>query len=180
MIEDPSVVIEFWREAGPEKWFVKDLEFDAEIARQFGDAHELAAVGGFDDWAATPDGALALILILDQFSRNLHRDSNLAFAQDARCLKITRKVLEAGFDRDMPDDLRSFAYMPLMHSENLEDQELCIEKMREIGNDGGVDYGIIHRDIIKEFGRFPHRNAVLGRETTRKEQKFLDSGGFAG
>lgn len=180
MINQPQDILDFWEEAGPKKWFAKDAEFDATIATRFKDTHELAAQGGYDDWADDPDGALALIIVLDQFSRNLFRKSPAAFTQDEKCLRVTHKVIDEGLDKKMREDLRVFAYMPLMHSERLEDQELCIEKLQEIGADENINYAKEHRDIIAKFGRFPHRNVALGRDTTEEEREFLDEGGFAG
>ena len=173
-------VLNFWTEAGPKKWWMKDSEFDAEISRQFGGLYEQACKGELDHWAESPDGALALILLLDQFSRNLHRNSPLAFAQDNKCADLTRSQIASGADHHLPADIRPFCYMPLMHSENLEDQNLGLEMMEKFGVEGNVKAAVEHRDIIAKFGRFPHRNSVLGRETTPEEQAFLDDGGFAG
>lgn len=136
--------------------------------------------GGYDDWTDSPEGALALIIILDQFSRNLYRNSPQAFAQDRRCAQITHEVMDKGLDQKMPEDLRVFCYMPLMHSEDLEDQELCVKVMNDNGYEANISFAEDHRDIIKRFGRFPHRNAALGRETTEEEKQFLDDGGFSG
>ena len=173
-------VLNFWTEAGPKKWWKKDPGFDAEILQQFGDLYQQACAGELDGWADNADGALALILLLDQFSRNLHRNSPLSFAQDAKCADLTRAVIASGADHHMPADIRPFCYMPLMHSESLEDQKLGLEMMEKFGVEGNVKAAVEHRDIIVKFGRFPHRNSVLGRQTTPEEQTFLDDGGFAG
>ena len=178
MINDPQDILTFWKEAGPEKWFVKDPVFDAQIAEHFEDSFELACTGGYDDWTSTPEGALAVIIMLDQFSRNLYRDSPKAFAQDPKALEISKRALDAGLDAKMPEDLAYFSVMPLMHSENLDDQERCIAETKRMGRE--LKHAVEHRDIIKAFGRFPHRNGVLGRETTAEEKAFLDDGGFAG
>ena len=176
----PQEILDFWLAAGPKKWWKKSDAFDAEIARRFGGIHRRAAVGELDDWAATPDGALALILVLDQFSRNLCRNSPLAFAMDEKCVAIVRAQMKVGNDRKMHPETGHFCYLPLMHSEVLADQELCIEEMTRLDNKPSLRSAIRHRDIIDEFGRFPHRNKVLGRQATAAEQAFLDGGGFAG
>jgi len=173
-------VLEFWREAGPKKWWKKDLDFDEAIKTEFSSTLSQAANGELDHWYGEPTNTLALIIVLDQFSRNLHRQSPLAFSNDPRCLKIVHKCIEDRIDENMPDDLRPFCYLPLMHSELLADQHLCIDKLQAIGAEPNMKSAIEHKDIIERFGRFPHRNAVLGRETTPEEQAFLDEGGFAG
>ena len=176
----PQDVINFWIEAGPKKWWKKDDGFDTEILNRFGALHNKACAGELDLWAETPDGALALILMLDQFSRNLFRNSPRAFAQDAHCAALVRAQMQRGADREMHPEISHFCYLPLMHSEVLEDQEMCIAEMRRLDNKPSLKAAIEHRDIIAQFGRFPHRNAVLGRQTTPEEQAFLDGGGFAG
>ncbi len=180
MIDKPEDVLDFWAEAGPEKWWKKDPVFDAEIATRFEESYELACHGGFDDWATEPHGALAIIIMLDQFSRNLYRDSHLAFAQDAKALSIAKSAIQANLDTQMREDIRPFCYLPLMHSEDLADQNLCVAIFEKNGPKDNLRAAIEHRDIIQRFGRFPHRNVVLGRETTEEEQAFLDGGGFAG
>ena len=180
MVTQPHEILDFWREAGPKKWWKKDAAFDAEIKERFEKAIGAGASGKFQDWEKEPDTTLALIILLDQFSRNIYRDDARAFAQDAACLGVTKRAMANGFDRKMPDDIGVFCYMPLMHSENLDDQEQCIVEMRRLKLSDNEKFAVIHRDIIRDFGRFPHRNAVLGRETTREEQAFLDAGGFAG
>ncbi|MEP1207813.1 MAG: DUF924 family protein [Rhizobiaceae bacterium] len=173
-------VVKFWIEAGPEKWWIKNADFDAEIENRFGAIHRQACKGELDHWAETAQGAMALILILDQFSRHLHRNSPKAYDQDSRGAVLARALSDSGQDQEIPHEIRYFIYMPLMHSEALEDQEHCIEMMRRYGEERPLNSAIQHRDIIAQFGRFPHRNKVLGRETTAEEQAFLDAGGFAG
>ena len=177
---EPQEVIDFWIAAGPKKWWRKDPEFDAEIKQRFGGIHEQACAGKLDHWANTPAGALALILVLDQFSRNLFRDSPLAFAQDDKCAALARVQIKSGADQKMPSDINEFCYLPLMHSERLADQDLCLESLQRLGKEQNIKAAVEHRDIIVEFGRFPHRNRVLGRVTTEQEQAFLDGGGFSG
>ena len=176
----PIDVVGFWRMAGPEKWFAKNRGFDQAIALRFEPSHFAAARGEHDGWMATPEGALGLLLLLDQFPRNLFRDSAHAFATDGKALSIARHAIGEGFDQQVEPELRPFVYMPLMHSENLGDQDASVVLFEALGAQTNLDFANIHRDIIARFGRFPHRNAVLGRKTTPEEQAFLDSGGFAG
>lgn len=176
----PADIVAFWRGAGQKKWFNKDEAFDAEIAERFGALHPEAAAGQLSDWAGSPESALALILLLDQFSRNLFRGSPRAFAQDAMVLEVARKSLAAGFDRKVAPELRMFFYMPLMHSEAIADQRRCVSLFHSLASGDALKHAHEHERIIRRFGRFPHRNAVLGRHTSTAEQSFLDGGGFAG
>ncbi len=175
----PAEVLDFWRTAGPEKWFAKNDAFDAEFTHRFLAAHEAAATGALDDWAQDAPGALALVLLLDQFPRNAFRDSPRAFATDALALHTARTAIYRGFDQSTEVELRAFFYMPLMHSESLADQDDCVALSRPLPGTT-LRFAELHRDIVRRFGRFPHRNAVLGRSTTPEEQAFLDEGGFAG
>jgi uncharacterized protein (DUF924 family) len=175
---EAAAVTTFWKEAGPGKWFKKDSDFDEAIRARFLDAHLAASRGEFAGWAATADGALALLLLLDQFPRNIFRGSAHAFATDPLARSITEAAIGAGHDRAVETPLRCFFYLPFEHSERLEDQDRSIELTAW---DPDLNkWARIHRDIISRFGRFPHRNAALGRATTPEEQAFLDSGGFAG
>jgi uncharacterized protein (DUF924 family) len=172
-------VVTFWREAGPERWFEKDTVFDEEIKRRFLATHEAAAAGKLHDWENTAEGALALLILLDQFPRNMFRNSARAYATDPLARAIAAGALVKGFDSVFPD-LRSFFYLPFEHSEDLADQERALALYKAAGDTDNLKWAEIHADIIRRFGRFPHRNAVLGRATTPEEQAFLDSGGFAG
>jgi uncharacterized protein (DUF924 family) len=178
-VASPQEVLRFWREAGPDKWFNKDEAFDREIERRFLPTY-LAAAEGRLAWEATPDEALALVIVLDQFGRNMFRDDARAYAADALAREVARRALARGFDDQVPAEERAFFYMPLMHSEDLADQERCVALCRALGDAETARYAEIHADIIRRFGRFPHRNKVLGRATTPEEQAFLDAGGFAG
>ena len=175
----PADVLAFWREAGPSRWFRKDTAFDEQFRTRFIHAHEAALRGELDDWAQDADGALALLILLDQFPRNCFRGTPQMFESDTKALAIARKAVDAGFDMQVDEALRNFFYLPFMHSEQLADQDLAVELTRKLG-DEPLRYAILHRDIIERFGRFPHRNAALGRSTTPEEQRFLDDGGFAG
>lgn len=178
---DIDDVLAFWfEEHGPDDWFAKSDEFDKEIRDRFLTVYEQAAAGGLQEWRNTPRGCLALCLVLDQFPRNLFRDDPRAFATDALARDLTRHLLDQGFDRDPALDgpARMFVYLPLEHSEDIEDQRLCLDLVRErIGNESFIDYAERHLKIIERFGRFPHRNAVLGRECTPEEAEFLEQPG---
>ena len=173
-------ILAFWRAAGPEKWFAKDDAFDAEISTHFRPLVEAAARGELSDWEETPEGVYALLILLDQFPRNLHRGSPRAFAADALAREVAGRAIARGFDQVFDNPERRFLYMPLMHSEDLVDQERCVTLSEASGDDDSTKWAIIHRDIIRDFGRFPHRNALLGRTTTEEERRFLENGGFKG
>ena len=174
----PHDVVGFWRDAGPGRWFKKDVAFDAEFKGRFEPAHHAAATGALDTWSEDAEGALALLILLDQLPRNAWRGSGHMFATDGKALAVARAAIDAGFDRQVDETLRAFFYMPFMHSESLADQERCVELCADLADN--LRFAILHRDIIQRFGRFPHRNAALGRSTTPEEQRFLDDGGFAG
>jgi len=176
----PAEIVSFWRDAGPDKWWDKDEAFDRTVRSRFLAAHEAAARGELAAWEDSADGALALVILLDQFSRNMFRDSARAFATDPLACAVTRQAIARGFDQSIDPTLRLFFYMPFMHSEALADQDRCVALFAALGDAGQSEYAAIHRDVIAKFGRFPHRNRVLGRDTTSAEQEFLDGGGFAG
>jgi uncharacterized protein (DUF924 family) len=176
----PADVLAFWRAAGPDKWFAKDDTFDAEIAARFGALWRAAANHELASWETTPDGALALVVVLDQFPRNMFREQARTYETDAVARAVADRALERGFDRMVPQQERQFFYLPLMHSEILADQERCLMLARALGDDEVTKYAEIHTDVVRRFGRFPHRNTMLGRPTTPDEQAFLDAGGFAG
>jgi len=179
-ILDPQVIVDFWREAGPEKWFEKDEAFDETIRQRFGDLYERAALGDLDSWAEEPNGALALILLLDQFPRNMFRGSPRMYAIDAKAAQIARASLDAGDAEHLPDDVNQFLVLPLMHSESRADHDACVAWMDRIGTEENRKFARHHREIIEQFGRFPHRNSLLGRETTAEERKFIAECGFTG
>jgi uncharacterized protein (DUF924 family) len=175
----PHDVLAFWRAAGPDKWFTKDATFDDEIRTRFLATYEAAAARTLA-WDNTAEGALALLIVLDQFPRNMFRASARAFATDPLAREAATRAIARGFDQDVAVPERSFFYLPFEHSETLADQERCIALNRASGDADALKWAEIHADIIRRFGRFPHRNAVLGRATTPEEQAFLDAGGFAG
>jgi uncharacterized protein (DUF924 family) len=175
----PAGVTAGWREAGPSRWFRKDDAFDHEFRERFLAAHEAAARGELDGWAASAEGALALCILLDQFPRNAFRGTPRMFATDAKARAVARAAVHSGQDRQVDEEMRQFFYLPFMHSEDVADQDVCVELTSRIGTDS-LRYAQMHRDIIRRFGRFPHRNEVLGRASTPAEREFLAGGGFAG
>jgi uncharacterized protein (DUF924 family) len=185
-------VLEFWLGSSdgetppPEvrkRWWTKDPAFDREIRERFGDLHERACAGELDGWTESPRGTLALVILLDQFSRNLHRGNPRSWSSDDKTQSIVEGALERGLDQQLAPYERLFLYMPLMHAEDLGAQVRCIEKMKELaetaGQDfaGNVDYAKRHHAIIERFGRFPHRNEILGRHSTDEEKEFLTQPG---
>lgn len=175
----PEEVLAFWFAPGREaQWFKRDGAFDAEVRDRLGPLSEQALDGALDHWAGTARGALALVILLDQVPRNLFRGRARAFAGDARALALAKQAIERGFDRDLAASQRLFLYMPLEHCESMEEQELCVALTAALdGNPDWLDYAVRHRDIIARFGRFPHRNAVLGRRSTPEEEAFLKQPG---
>jgi uncharacterized protein (DUF924 family) len=180
MSETPAEMIAFWREAGPERWFTKDETFDETIRARFLKLHERAAAGELKDWENSAEGTFALLLLFDQFPRNMFRGTARAFATDELARAIAASALLKGFDAQVAPDMRSFFYLPFEHSEDIADQERAIALYTAARDEEGLKWAQIHADIIRKFGRFPHRNPVLGRATTAEEQAFLDQGGFAG
>lgn len=176
----PADVISFWLQAGPRRWFARDAAFDEDIRERFEACHHAAAHSELDYWQESADGALALVLLLDQFPRNMYRGSGHAFATDGLARQIADRAIARGFDRTVDDALRVFFYLPFEHSENADDQARAIELCEGTGDNEHVKWALLHADIIARFGRFPHRNACLGRRTTPAEAAFLESGGFAG
>lgn len=175
----PQEVVAFWLEAGPRQWFSKSEQFDADFRARFEAVHMLAAARKLDAWLDESTGALALMILLDQFPRNAYRDTGHMFATDALALHFAERAIAAGHDLQVDPTLRQFFYMPFEHAENLAAQNRCIALMEPLGVES-MRWAVLHRDIIKRFGRFPHRNAALGRQTTQAEREFLEAGGFSG
>lgn len=176
----PSDVVAFWKDAGPSKWFAKDYAFDAEFRQRFEAAHFMAAQRALDHWAETAEGSLALLILLDQFPRNVFRGTGHAFATDPLARDLAVMALDAGQDRAVENDLRRFLYLPLQHSENRADQDRQLALFQTMDRPASDRWAEHHHDVITRFGRFPHRNWALGRETTAEEQAFLDEDGFRG
>jgi uncharacterized protein (DUF924 family) len=176
----PSDVLAFWRAAGPDKWFEKDPAFDAEVTARFAGLWHTAAEGGLAPWEEAPESALALVIVLDQFPRNMFRGEARTYSTDAAARSVTDRALARGFDQQVAPPERQFFYLPFMHSEDHADQERCVMLARGYGDDEFTRYAQDHAEIVRRFGRFPHRNAALRRATSAEEQAFLDGGGFAG
>lgn len=189
---DVQAVLDFWFGAADDpqsgrprrEWFVKDPNFDARVRERFGPLVEAALQGGLAHWAAAPAGALALLLLLDQFPRNIHRGTPRAFAGDAQALRLAREVVDRAWDRELRPVQRWFVYLPFEHAEDLAAQQRSVELFttlaREAPGDGveeALDYALRHREVIERFGRFPHRNAILGRASTPGEVEYLSQPG---
>jgi uncharacterized protein (DUF924 family) len=176
----PAEIVDFWRAAGPQKWFVRDDALDRSVRERFLALHEAAARVEFASWEQACIPSLALVILLDQFPRNMFRGSAHAFATDPLARAVAGRALVRGFDQATDEMMRPFFYLPFMHSEELADQDRSVRLYTALGAPEQLKFAILHRDIIIKFGRFPHRNRVMGRETTPAEQAFLDGGGFAG
>lgn len=170
-------IIDFWRDAGYEKWFNGGAAFDAACRGRFLDAHFAAARREHEDWMDSADGVLALLILLDQIPRNIFRGSAHAFATDPLALHYARRAIDAGLDAQVAPELRAFVYLPFEHSEDIADQHRSVALFDALGNDGYAQYARMHLDVIERFGRFPHRNRALGRVNTPDEQAWLDAGG---
>ena len=177
---EPVDILAFWHEAGSERWYKRDDAFDAEVRRRYLALWQRATAGQLSSWEATDDGALALTIVLDQFPRNMFRGDSRTYASDALALAVAGRAIARGADKRIDAALLEFLYMPFMHSEDLPDQLRCIELFRNAGNTENLKYAEDHAGIVARFGRFPHRNRILGRATTPEEQAYLDEGGFKG
>ena len=169
-------VLDFWfDEENTKKWFKSSPEFDAEIKQRFETLWESASRDELNNWKSSAEGCLALCIVLDQFPLNMFRGNSKSFATEKQSIAIAKQTITVGFDDEIAVSRVSFLYMPLMHSENLEDQDLCITCFAKRGLDDNLRFAKHHRGIIEEFGRFPHRNQILGRESTREEIAYLNS-----
>ena len=168
-----QAVLDFWFGLPPAKHFAKDEALDAQIARRFGKLRDHVLATGAGSWRDDPDTLLAAIILLDQFSRNIHRDSGQAFAADPLAEQLTLSAVEQGWDQRLPPDRRVFLYMPLMHAEDLALQDRSVALFEALGIENNLTFAHAHRDAIARFGRFPGRNALLGRTSTSKEQRWL-------
>ena len=173
-----QTVLNFWfKTHGPVQWFKKDDAFDQLIKDMFLKSYHAARVGQYHDWMNAPDSLLALILLLDQFPRNMFRDDKMMYQADPLACYLTYIAIEKGFDQKIDQDKRLFIYLPLMHSEQLEDQIKSVEMFKKMGNQNSIDYAIQHYDIVKKFAHFPHRNQTLSRLSTDEELEFLKQPG---
>ena len=178
----PDEVLAFWLdECSPADWYKSDPALDAEITRRFGDVYQEAMDGALGLWLTHPSGTLAYIILTDQFPRNMFRDSGKAFATDHIARAAAKMAIDRKWDLKIDEPARQFFYLPLMHAENLCDQDRAVRlihtRMPEHG-ESNRDHACAHRAVIRDFGRFPYRNAALGRKTTAAEQAFLDAGGY--
>lgn len=180
MTERAFEVLDFWWMAGPAAWFRSDPDFDRRVERELLALHEAAARGDLDGWADSPHGALALLILLDQVPRNVFRGTPRAFATDEKALAIAETAIARGFHRAFPVAARFFFYLPFEHAEDMAAQDRSVDLFRQAGDEQGHLYALIHMDAIRRFGRFPHRNAILGRTSTPEEEAYLASGGFRG
>ena len=175
-MKDFETVIAFWfNQENSKYWFVASAEFDETIHQKFGQLHETACSHTLDHWKTQPLSNLALVIVLDQFSRNLYRNNARAFVQDHYAKTISTYAVNNKLDAEFTDSQKSFLYMPFMHSESLEDQEKSVELFKGENLKHSLPYAIEHRNIIKQFGRFPHRNEILGRTSTEAELDYLNS-----
>lgn len=183
MKDSRADILKFWfDETKPVQWFQKNPDFDDTIRTRFAGDYDLAAAGIYDNWMESADGALALVILLDQFPRNMFRGSPQSFATDDKALRVARHALDRHYDRLLAPEKRRFLYLPFEHSEVFEDQERSVALFAAMKKEDplGYDYAVRHRDVILRFGRFPHRNAVLGRTSTPEETAYLadPSSGF--
>jgi uncharacterized protein (DUF924 family) len=177
-MEELPKVLDFWfQQSEPKDWFMKSDTFDEKVRTILGPLYEKACSGDFDQWQETAKGAVALCILLDQVPRNIFRGSPRSFDTDAQALEITKAALRKGYEKELSQEEQSFLFLPLEHSEDLADQEKSVELFKLYGNDSTYDYAIRHRDIIARFGRFPHRNEVLGRTSSEEEEEFLKQPG---
>ncbi|RYD94319.1 MAG: DUF924 domain-containing protein [Sphingomonadales bacterium] len=166
-------VLGFWYALTPEQHFAKSDRLDQEIARRFGALRDAVLASKAEGWRGDPETLLAAIIVLDQFSRNIHRGSAEAFAADALAQELTLEALDKGWDGGMTGEQKQFLYMPLMHAEDAALQDLCIDKFEALGDKQSLDFAHQHAGAIIRFGRFPSRNAALGRESTELEKEYL-------
>lgn len=174
MTVTPHDVLDFWFDrVTPEQRFAKDDTLDRTIATRFGPTRDAVLASEAACWRDTPEALLAAIILLDQFSRNIHRDTAQAFAADDLAVELTLDAIAKGWEGRFPPERRVFLYMPLMHAENLGLQNLSVEKFEDLGLAENIAFAKDHRDVIAQYGRFPSRNAALGRESTDAEQSYL-------
>ena len=174
----PEDILNFWfSERVKPLWFKKSADFDREIEQRFFDTYQLAKTGELDDWRDRSKNILALIIVLDQFPRNMFRNTSRSFATDDRAVELTKYAVSNNYQQNLSPEERTFLYMPLMHSENKKDQEKCVALFTKLGREDNLKFAIKHKEIIDRFDRFPHRNEILGRESTPEEKEFLTQPG---
>ena len=176
-MEQAKGVVEFWRQAGPQRWFARDAAFDARFRQCFLEQHFAAARREYEHWLCSAEGVLGLMLLLDQFPRNAFRGSAHSYATDPLARHYATAALDAGFDARIEPPLRMFFYLPFEHGEDMADQNRAVALFAALGDANLLGYANAHREVIARFGRFPHRNRALGRVNTPDEQAWLDAGG---
>jgi len=176
----PAEILAFWREAGRDRWYRQDGAFDDEVRRRYLALWREAAAGKLASWEASDEGALALTIVLDQFPRNMFRGDPRTYSTDGMAREVASRAIDRGADARIDPALKEFLYLPFMHSEHLSDQLRCVDLFRKSGDAENLKYAEGHADIVRRFGRFPHRNRLLDRRTTPEEQAFLEAGGFSG
>ncbi len=179
---DAEEIRKFWvDEIGPAGWYNGSDELDSTIRERFGPTWEKGASGGLNDWGCEPKKVLSLIILLDQFPRNMFRGSDRAFSTDRKAMCLAKRAIDLGFDMRTPEPARQFFYLPMMHSESLTDQERCVRLMKTRMPESGAEnllHAKVHREVIRKFGRFPYRNEALARLTTNQESAYLKGGGY--
>ena len=169
-------ILDFWFSDEVRKlWFNSTPEFDASLTERYSDVWEQACKGELDHWMKSPEGCLALVIVLDQFPLNMFRGEAQSFASEAQSRDVAQTAIQQNFDRHLEDSMRAFLYMPFMHSENLADQKRALELFDQPGLENNMRFARHHHDIVEKFGRFPHRNAALGRDNTEAETEYLNS-----
>ena len=179
-IASPFSVLGFWLDLEEHEYWQKNTEFDNAIRKQFKATLDAATTGGLDDWCSKRESTLALTIVLDQFARNIHRGTPLMFANDEQARAVANFAFASKLTTDMEENHMRWLIMPFMHSERLQDQKYCVAMCQRHELNGTLPHAVEHMEIIKQFGRFPHRNEILGRESTHEEIEFLANGGFAG
>ena len=173
----PDDIINFWLQAGPQIWFKKDDAFDQSVKEKFQTLPDQIIEGQYDHWQTNPNGMLASVIALDQFPRNIHRDTARAFAYDEAARKYAKTAIDQQWDQQVRGELKAFFYLPFMHSEDINDQQYCLDIYNKAGDEDGADYARRHMELIEKYGRFPHRNAILGRKSTPEELAYLNTEG---
>lgn len=177
-MSDPNAVLSFWfEEIEPSQWWTKDLDFDRMVEQRFQSLLERAVCCELSDWRTSAEGRLAEVIVLDQFSRNIYRDQPASFAADSLALALAQEAVSGGFDAQLTPTQRSFLYMPYMHSESMQIHEAAVTLFEKNGVQNNLDFEIAHKKIIEQFGRYPHRNEILGRTSTQAEIEFLTQPG---
>ncbi len=180
MIETIEQILDFWEnEVGPQGWYMPDEELDKKIAKRFMSTWQLAAMGEMRNWQLTAKGCLALIILCDQFPRNMFRGDRRSFATDRMSLCVAKKAIRLEYDKQVDGNMRQFFYMPLMHSESPMDQDYSVRMfLTRMPSSDNLLHARAHRQVIRDFGRFPFRNVVMKRESTSKELNYLGAGGY--